>query len=45
MEAAESIFEGKFDHVKDEDVEMQASAPEPKTRTRQAVSFAVMFVA
>ncbi|EKM80308.1 hypothetical protein AGABI1DRAFT_57960 [Agaricus bisporus var. burnettii JB137-S8] len=36
MEAAESIFEGKFDHVKDEDVEMQASAPELKTRTRQA---------
>lgn len=39
MEAAESIFEGKFDNVKDgdEDVEMGVSAPEPKKKVRQAV--------
>lgn len=40
MQAAESIFEGKFDNVKDEDVEMQMSVPEPKKRVRQAVSLA-----
>jgi hypothetical protein len=45
MGAAESIFEGKFDHVKDEDVEMQASAPEPKKRVRQAVSFTAICLA
>lgn len=43
MEAAESIFEGKFDNVKgdeeEEDVEMGASVPEPKKKVRQAVSF------
>ncbi|KXN90251.1 Baculoviral IAP repeat-containing protein 6, partial [Leucoagaricus sp. SymC.cos] len=38
MEAAESIFEGKFDNVNDddEDVEMDASGQEPKKRTRLA---------
>ncbi len=37
MEAAESIFEGKFDNVKDdadEDVEMNS---EPKKKMRQVV--------
>lgn len=38
MEAAESIFEGKFDNVKDddEDIEMYVSAQEPKKKARQA---------
>jgi hypothetical protein len=40
MEAAESIFEGKFDNVEeeDQDVEMDASAQESKKKTRQPVS-------
>ena len=33
MQAAERFFEGKFDHIKDEDVEM----PAEKKRTRPAV--------
>jgi hypothetical protein len=39
MEAAESIFEGRFDNVKDddEDVEMHPSAQEPKKKARLAV--------
>lgn len=44
MEAAENIFEGKFDNVKDddEDVEMETSVPEPKKKARQAVSFSCL---
>ncbi|KAF9451700.1 hypothetical protein P691DRAFT_327967 [Macrolepiota fuliginosa MF-IS2] len=40
MEAAESIFEGKFDNVgeDDEDVEMEVSTSETKKRVRQTTS-------
>jgi len=31
MQAAERFFEGKFDHIKDEDVEMSSGAAENKT--------------
>lgn len=38
MQAAERFFEGKFDHVKDED-EPMASSSEVKRRPRPAVCY------